>query len=49
MLNLLPLVLALLAPALVAAGDPEVTITRVENIPNKLFYFDDTPVSCPSQ
>lgn len=29
-----------------AAGRPEVTITRLENLPNKMFYFDDTPVSC---
>lgn len=42
---LLPLVIGLLAPLLVAAGDPEVTITRVENLPNRLFYFEDTPVS----
>lgn len=40
-LHLLALTLAI--PAL--AGDPEVTVTRIENVPNRLFYFDDTPVS----
>jgi hypothetical protein len=29
-------------PAL--ADEPEVTITRLENLPSKLIYFDDTPV-----
>jgi len=42
----LPLLLALaLAPLAAMAKDPEVTVTRIENMPNKLFYFDDTPVS----
>lgn len=35
---------ALLIPLLAIAGDPEVTITRLENLPNRLIYFDDTPV-----
>lgn len=34
------------APLSVFAGDPEVSISRIENLPNRLFYFDDTPVSC---
>lgn len=34
------------APLSVLAGDPEVSISRIENLPNRLFYFDDTPVSC---
>ena len=34
-----------LAPLASLAKDPEVTVTRVENVPNRLFYFDDTPVS----
>ena len=29
---------------LVQAANPEVTITRLENLPNRLYYFDDTPV-----
>ena len=29
----------------VRADDPEVTVTRLQNLPNRLFYFDDTPVS----
>ncbi|KAL7422736.1 vacuolar protein sorting/targeting protein PEP1 [Cryptotrichosporon argae] len=33
---------AWLSPAL--AADPEVTITRLQNLPSRLFYFDDTPV-----
>lgn len=39
--------LALLAfsPMSVIAADPQVAVTRLENLPNKLFYFDDTPVS----
>ncbi|CAD6575549.1 MAG: vacuolar protein sorting/targeting protein PEP1, partial [Tremellales sp. Tagirdzhanova-0007] len=28
----------------VRADDPEVTVTRLQNLPNRLFYFDDTPV-----
>lgn len=36
---------AVLAPLLAYAGDPEVTITRLANLPSRLFYFDDTPVS----
>jgi hypothetical protein len=35
----------LLSPSVVQAADPQVTVTRVQNLPNKLFYFDDTPVS----
>lgn len=31
--------------AVVRADAPEVTITKIENLPNRLFYFDDTPVS----
>lgn len=42
---MLALALTLLSPLLVSAGEPEVTITRIENLPNRLFYFDDTPVS----
>ncbi|WRT68442.1 uncharacterized protein IL334_005418 [Kwoniella shivajii] len=38
------LALCLLFSPIVTAGDPEVTVTRVENLPNRLFYFDDTPV-----
>lgn len=34
------------APLSVLAGDPEVSVSRIENLPNRLFYFDDTPVSC---
>lgn len=33
------------APLSVLAGDPEVTVSRIDNLPNRLFYFDDTPVS----
>ena len=33
-----------LAPMAAMAKDPEVTVTRIENMPNKLFYFDDTQV-----
>ncbi|ORY35539.1 hypothetical protein BCR39DRAFT_567933 [Naematelia encephala] len=41
----LTLVLGLFfVPAGVLADDPEVTITRLDNLPNRLFYFDDTPV-----
>ncbi|KIR51702.1 signal sequence binding protein [Cryptococcus gattii Ru294] len=32
------------APLSVLAGDPEVSVSRIENLPNRLFYFDDTPV-----
>jgi len=39
------LALLALSPTAVMAADPEVTVTRLENLPNKLFYFDDTPVS----
>jgi hypothetical protein len=38
----------LLAPLAVLADDPQVTITRLENLPNRLFYFEDTPVSLPA-
>lgn len=38
----------LISPLAALAGDPEVTITRFENLPNRLFYFDDTPVRSPS-
>lgn len=41
--------LTLLSAALTLAGKPEVTVTRIENIPNRLFYFDDTPVSAITQ
>ncbi|WVO13483.1 hypothetical protein L204_101103 [Cryptococcus depauperatus] len=34
----------LLGPLIAMAGDPEVTVNRIENLPNRLFYFDDTPV-----
>ncbi|OCF42192.1 signal sequence binding protein [Kwoniella heveanensis CBS 569] len=34
----------LLSPLTVLAGDPEVTVNRIENLPNRLFYFDDTSV-----
>ena len=34
--------LSLLTLAL--AAPPEVTVTHIDNLPNKLFYFDDTPV-----
>jgi hypothetical protein len=38
--------LALLLASMAAmAKDPEVTVTRIENMPNKLFYFEDTQVS----
>lgn len=38
-------VLALvLAPLVALAADPEVSITRMANLPSRLFYFDDTPV-----
>ena len=35
------------AARFVMADDPEVTVTRVPNMPNNLFYFDDTSVSNP--
>lgn len=35
---------AVLGPLLALAGDPEVSITRLANLPSRLFYFDDTPV-----
>ncbi|WVW85580.1 hypothetical protein I302_107618 [Kwoniella bestiolae CBS 10118] len=41
---ILHLLICLLLPLLVLAGDPEVTVTRIENLPNRLFYFDDTLV-----
>ncbi|WVQ82331.1 hypothetical protein IAT38_004459 [Cryptococcus sp. DSM 104549] len=45
MLLLLSLVVGLvLSPISALAGDPEVTVTKIENLPNRLFYFDDTPV-----
>lgn len=30
---------------LVAAGDPIVSVTKFKNVPSKIFYFEDTPVS----
>lgn len=45
MFSFLAVLTLALAPLWVTAGDPEVTITRVENLPNRLFYFEDTPVS----
>lgn len=39
-------VISSVAPLSVLAGDPEVSVSRIENLPNRLFYFDDTPVSC---
>jgi hypothetical protein len=36
---------ALLFVPLALADDPQVTITRFQNLPNRLFYFEDTPVS----
>ena len=40
------LILGLLfVPTRALADDPQVTVTRMENLPNRLFYFDDTPVS----
>ncbi|ODN82335.1 signal sequence binding protein [Cryptococcus wingfieldii CBS 7118] len=42
---LLPALLGVLISALAAlAADPQVTVNRIENLPNRLFYFDDTPV-----
>ncbi|WWC63338.1 uncharacterized protein I303_105938 [Kwoniella dejecticola CBS 10117] len=38
------LICLIISPLVAFAGDPEVTVTRVENLPNRLFYFDDTPV-----
>lgn len=35
----------LLFVPLAVADDPQVTITRFHNLPNRLFYFEDTPVS----
>jgi hypothetical protein len=40
------LLMAALGPLAAQGADPEVTITRLANLPSRLFYFDDTPV-CP--
>lgn len=42
---LLTLVAVTLGPLAAFAADPEVSITRIANLPSRLFYFDDTPVS----
>ncbi|WWD19083.1 hypothetical protein CI109_103541 [Kwoniella shandongensis] len=34
----------LLTPLGVSAGDPQVVVHKLQNLPNRLFYFDDTPV-----
>lgn len=41
-LRLLSYLLALLP---VRAGGPVVAVTRIKNLPSKLFYFEDTTVS----
>lgn len=41
----LVLLLSLLLAPLVKADDPQVSVTKLQNLPNKLFYFEDTPVS----
>ncbi|RXK41140.1 signal sequence binding protein [Tremella mesenterica] len=33
-----------LFPLAALADDPEVTVTRFDNLPSRLFYFEDTPV-----
>ena len=38
------LLAAALGPLAALGADPEVTITRLANLPSRLFYFDDTPV-----
>jgi hypothetical protein len=38
------LLVAVLGPLAALAADPEVSITRLANLPSRLFYFDDTPV-----
>ena len=38
------LLTAALGPLAALSADPEVTITRLANLPSRLFYFDDTPV-----
>jgi len=38
------LLAAALAPLAALAADPEVSVTRLANLPSRLFYFDDTPV-----
>jgi hypothetical protein len=40
------LLAAALGPLVALGADPEVTITRLANLPSRLFYYDDTPV-CP--
>ena len=45
MLPIYVLVVLLLGPLVAVADDPEVTVTRLENLPSRLFYFEDTPVS----
>ncbi len=50
MLLILALFLGMVfSPIAVRADDPEVTITRLINPPNRMFYFDDTPVSLAGQ
>ncbi|WVR07517.1 hypothetical protein IAU60_004559 [Kwoniella sp. DSM 27419] len=44
MIALVSLLAAVLLPLSVLGGDPQVSITRIENLPNRLIYFDDTPV-----
>ncbi|KAK4688992.1 hypothetical protein P7C73_g1101, partial [Tremellales sp. Uapishka_1] len=41
---ILSLVLCALLPLAVRADDPIVSITKLDNLPTRLFYFDDTPV-----
>jgi hypothetical protein len=45
MMILSTLIMALLSPLATLAANPEVSITRLANLPSRLFYFDDTPVS----
>jgi hypothetical protein len=41
------IVAAALGPLAALAADPEVSVTRLANLPSRLFYFDDTPVRAP--
>lgn len=48
-LPLLPFLLCLLTVlGVVAAGEPEVVVSRFKTIPSKLFYFEDSSVSSPA-
>jgi hypothetical protein len=40
-------ILALIPLVLAADPDPTHTITSFENLPARLFFFDDTPVRSP--